>query len=200
MIAQAWDGQSKVSVNSDGEPALPNLVRRAVRGPVFRILDWWHISMRVKQIENAVQGRLQSKGFSGVPRRCERPAKTLRWSLWHGKIMTAATILKGLQIDCDRMRVETRDLREAVRRVKARCEDLYSCLSDNFDALADDGHRYRNRLAVSSSRAEGCVDDIGNTRMGKRRRIRWSPQGAHCVAVTRAAVPDGRLTVSKLAT
>jgi hypothetical protein len=32
--------------------------------------------------------------------------------------------------------------------------------------------------------------------MGKRRRMRWSPKGAHNAAVTRAAVLDGRLTVS----
>ena len=113
--------------------------------------------------------------------------------------MTAATILKVLQIDCDRLHAETQELREAAKRVRARCQDLYSYLANNFDALPDYGHRYRSGLAVSSSRAEGCVDDIGNTRMGKRRRMRWSPQGAHRVAVTRAAVLDRRLEVSKRA-
>lgn len=199
LIAQGWDGQSKVTVISDGEPALPNLVRRAVRGPVTHILDWWHISMRVKHIENAVRGLLQSKGFSGLPLLFETPADKLRWYLWHGKVMTAATILKVLQIDCDRLHAESRESREAAKRVRARCQDLYSYLANNFDALVDYGHRHRNGLAVSSSRAEGCVDDIGNTRMGKRRRMRWSPRGAHRVAVTRAAVLDGRLTISKRA-
>ena len=98
-----------------------------------------------------------------------------------------------------RLHAETKDLRDAVRRVKARCQELYSYLSNNFDTVVNYGHRYRNGLAVSSSRAEGCVDDIGNTRMGKRRRMRWSPQGAHRVAITRAAVLDGRLTVTKMA-
>lgn len=199
LITQGWNGQSKVTVISDGEPALPNLVRRAVRGPVTHILDWWHISMRVKHIENAVRGLLQSRGFSGLPLLFERPADSLRWYLWHGKVMTAATILKVLQIDCDRLHTETRELRESAKRVRARCQDLYSYLANNFDALVDYGHRHRNGLAVSSSRAEGCVDDIGNTRMGKRRRMRWSPRGAHRVAVTRAAVLDGRLGVSKQA-
>lgn len=197
LIAQGWDGQSKVTVISDGEPALPNLVRRAVRGPVTHILNWWHISMRVKHIENAVRGLLQSKGFSGLPLLFERPADRLRWYLWHGKVMPAATILNVLQIDCDRLPDETREIREAAKRVKARCHDLYSHLANNFDALVDYGHRHRNGLAVSSSRAEGCVDDIGNTRMGKRRRMRWSPRGAHRVAVSRSAVLDGRLGVSK---
>ena len=62
--------------------------------------------------------------------------------------------------------------------------------------LTDYGRRYRQGLPISTSRAEGCVDDIGNARMGKRRRMRWSPRGAHNVAVTRATVLDGRLTVS----
>lgn len=85
------------------------------------------------------------------------------------------------------------------KRVRARCQEIYSYLANNFDALVDYGHRHRNGLAVSSSRAEGCVDDIGNTRTGKRRRMRWSPRGARRVAVTRGAVLDGRLGVSKRA-
>ena len=43
-----------------------------------------------------------------------------------------------------------------------------------------------------SARTEGCVVDIGNARMGERRRMRWSPKVAHNVAVTGAAVLDGR--------
>jgi hypothetical protein len=111
--------------------------------------------------------------------------------------MTAATILKVLDIDCDQLRAETRELREAARRVKARCQDLCSYLSNNVDALPDHGHRYRNGLAVSSSRAEGCVDDIGNSRMGERRRMRRSPKGAYRVAVTRAAPLIGSRLMGK---
>lgn len=146
LIAQGWDGQNKVTVISDGEPALPNLVRRAAQSPVTPILDWWHISMRVKHIENAVRGLLQSKGFSGLPLHFARPARTLRWYLWRVKVMTAATILKVLQIGCDRLRTETRELREAAKRVRARCQNLYSYLANNFDALVDYGHRHRNGL------------------------------------------------------
>jgi len=62
--------------------------------------------------------------------------------------------------------------------------------------LVDYGARDRNGLAISTSRAEGCVDAIANARMSKRRRMRWSLQGAHRVAITRAAVVDGRLTIA----
>ena len=163
------------------------------------ILDWWHISMRVLHIENAVKGLLQTQNFPGMPELFKKPAETLRWCIWHGKVMTAGTRLKVLLIDCSRISKIDAEVREAAARVKARCRELYSYLANNFDALTDYGWRYRNGLAISSSRAEGCVDEIGNTRMGKRQRMRWSPKGAHQVAVTRAAVLDGRLAVSQMA-
>ncbi|GAW35442.1 hypothetical protein RA2_02505 [Roseovarius sp. A-2] len=194
LRALGWDYEQTVTVISDGEPALPNLVRNAVDGKVRHILDWWHISMRIQHVENAVKGLLQSRGFSGIPVLFKRPAETLRWYLWHGKVLTATTSLQWLMVDCARLVTDDRVVTEAARRVQARCRDLYSYLANNMDNLTNYGQRHRRGLPVSSSRAEGCVDDIGNTRMGKRRRMRWSPNGAHRVAVVRAAVLDGRLT------
>jgi len=196
LHALGWDGKRSVTVISDGEPALPNLVLSAVRQPVRHILDWWHISMRVQHIENAVKGLLQTENFPGIPELFKRPAETLRWYLWHGKIQTVGTLVQCLMVDCARLSKDDPAVRDATARVQARCRELYSYLANNMDNLTNHGWRHRNGLPISSSRAEGCVDDIGNTRMGKRRRMRWSPKGAHSVAVTRAAVLDGRLTVS----
>jgi len=53
--------------------------------------------------------------------------------------------------------------------------------------------RYHSDRPISTSRAEGCVDEIANARMGGRQRMRWSPRGTHRVAVVRNAVLDGRL-------
>lgn len=194
LQAIGWDSNSPVTVISDGEPALPNLVRVAVGGPVRHILDWWHISMRVKHVENAVKGLVQARKFSGLPVLFERPAERLRWYLWNGKVRAATTDLRWLLTDCERLCKEDLEARDPVARVQARCRELHTYLANNIDGLTDYGWRYRKGLPISSSRAEGCVDDIGNTRMGKHRRMRWSPKGAHHVAIVRAAVLDGRLT------
>jgi hypothetical protein len=69
-------------------------------------------------------------------------------------------------------------------------------LANNIDALIDYGTRYRSKLPISTSRAEGCVDEIANARMAKKQRMRWSPWGAHCVATVRAAVLDGRFKIA----
>lgn len=97
--------------------------------------------------------------------------------------------------DCTRLAQEALAVRTAAARVQARCETLYTYLANNMESLVDYGRRDRNGLPISSSRAEGSVDDIVNVRTGERRRMRWSPKGAHGEAVTRAAVFDGRLTV-----
>ncbi len=52
--------------------------------------------------------------------------------------------------------------------------------------------RYYDKRLVSTSKAESCVDEIANARMGKNQRMRWSSRGAHRVAVVRVPVLDGR--------
>jgi hypothetical protein len=72
------------------------------------------------------------------------------------------------------------------------CNELRGYLANNETALIDYGTRYRTSAPISSSRAEGCVDEIANARMAKRQRLRWSPRGAHRVALVRAALLDGQ--------
>ncbi|TGD60950.1 hypothetical protein EYC08_19795 [Tabrizicola sp. WMC-M-20] len=62
---------------------------------------------------------------------------------------------------------------------------------EQHGSFVDYGRCYLSGLPISSSRAEGSVDDIANARMGKRRKMRWSAKGAHRVADKRAAVLDG---------
>lgn len=52
LSAFGWEPGRLLTVISDGEPALPNLIRNATNGdgPVKHILDWWHISMRVQHV------------------------------------------------------------------------------------------------------------------------------------------------------
>jgi hypothetical protein len=71
--------------------------------------------------------------------------------------------------------------------------ELRSYVRNNRRAIVSYHRRYHSDRPISTSRAEGCVDEIANARMGKRQRMRWSPRRAHRVAVVRAAVLDSRL-------
>lgn len=100
-----WKPGRLLTVISDGELALPNLIRNAMGGDgqVKHILDRWHTSMRIRHVEAAVQGLVQIPGFTGIPVLFQRPAKSLRWWLWHGRARVAETYLKALMHDCTRL-------------------------------------------------------------------------------------------------
>ena len=133
-----WKPGRLLTVISDGELALPNLIRNAMGGDgqVKHILDWWHISMRVQHVEAAVQGLVQIPGFTGIPVLFQRPAKSLRWWLWHGRARVAETYLKGLMHDRTRLAEEPLAVRTAAARVQARCGTLYTYLANNMEAKA----------------------------------------------------------------
>jgi len=77
------------------------------------------------------------------------------------------------------------------RRLVARCTELHAYI-ENKGALIDYGQRYRAGKPISTSRAEGTVNQLVSARMNKRRQMRWSPRGAHRVLQVRAAVLGGR--------
>ena len=198
--AQGWQSDVPVTVISDGEAALPELVRRATGPDVTHILDWWHISMRVRHTEQALQGvyalePVHQAGLDVVSDRLDR----IRHLLWNGYHDETRRELFGLQHLAGKAVYLNGDrLRASVIRFLSRCDDLRACLANNETALIGCGSRHRAGLPVSTSRAEGCVDEIANARMAKRRRMRWSPRGAHRVAVVRAAVLDGRLAPARV--
>ena len=78
------------------------------------------------------------------------------------------------------------------KRLVARCTELRTYIESNEGALIDYGERSRAGKPISTSRAEGTVNQLVSARMNQRRQMRWSPRGAHRVLQVRAAVLDGR--------
>jgi len=83
-------------------------------------------------------------------------------------------------------------VKAGARRLVARCTELQTYIETNEGALIDYGQRCRAGKPISTSRAEGTVNQLVSARMNKRRQMRWSPHGAHRVLQVRAAVLDGR--------
>ena len=72
------------------------------------------------------------------------------------------------------------------KRLVARCTELRSYIENNEGALIDYGQRHRAGKPISTSRAEGTVNQLVSARMNKRQQMRWSPWGAHRVLQVRA--------------
>ena len=92
----------------------------------------------------------------------------LRWHIWHGQTHRA---LEALEI-LFRFAVQAHDsaeahIRKAALLAAARPMQLRTSLTHNLSAFVNDGHRRRQGKAVSTSRAEGLVNEIVNVRMAK---------------------------------
>lgn len=198
LEATGWRDGKAITVLSDGDPALPRLVRDATGADVCHILDWWHIFIRIRHVETTFQPLFSLlEGTEALE--VVAMVQSLRWRIWHGQADHAFEAIKTLFRFGMRVRHETTSrTNEAALSAAARTMQLRTYLQYNRAALVDYGRRHHDGKAVSTSRAEGLVNDVTNARMGKKRRMRWSPRGAHQVATVRAAVLDGTLGEGKL--
>jgi hypothetical protein len=151
--------------------------------------------MRIQHIQQALRGVyvLRPRHHAGldiVALRIER-LRHLIWNGYHREARNELFGMRHLASEVAYMNGET--FRRSIARLLWNCDDLRRYLANNSDSLIDYGERYRSKLPISTSRAEGCVDEIANARMAKKQRMRWSPQGAHLMSTVRAAVLDGRL-------
>jgi len=191
---QGWRPGRAVTVLCDGKPALPGLVRAAVGEPVTCTLDWWHISMRVRHIEQALRGvyAVEPRHRPGLEI-VERSIGRLRHPILSGYHEEARDELPGMRHMASEVAfLNGEKFRPAIARLLWNWDNLRRYVTNNVDLLLDYRARYRSKLPISTSRAGGCVDEIANARMAKKQRMRWSPQGAHSVATVRAAILDGR--------
>src|ERR671912_707168 len=194
LLDQGWREGSPVTAISDGDPALPAPVRSATKAPVEHGLDWFHLPMRVRHVEQALVGLGALEPVHRVPlEHAQVDVERLRHLLWSGYHQEACRA-PGRIVSWAETATWPNGVAVAAKagRLAARCTELRGHIGNNEGALIDYGQRYRAGQPISTSRAEGAVNHLVNARMNKRRQMRWSPRGAHRVLQVRAAVLDGR--------
>jgi hypothetical protein len=191
---QGWREGDAVTAISDGDPALPALVCSATGSPVELILDWFHLSMRVQHVEQVMGGLCALEPPPHVPPdHAQIDVERLRHLLWNCHHERACEALGRITSWAKDVIALNESATEAkARRLVARCAELRSYIESNESALIDYGLRHRAGKPISTSRAEGTVNQLVSARMNKRRQMRWSPRGAHRVLQVGAAVLDGR--------
>jgi hypothetical protein len=194
LLEQGWREGGPVTAISDGDPALPALVRSAAQAPVEPIIDWFHLSMRVRHVEQTLLGLDALEPVHRAPLEHARTdADRLRHLLWNGKHGEACQTLDRIVSWSEKAALLNGPVVEAkAGRLAAHCTELRGYIENNAGALIDYGQRHRAGEPISTSRAEGTVNHLVAARMNKRRQMRWSPRGAHRVLQVRAAVLDGR--------
>ena len=93
-----WTERSRVTVLADGADGLKSVVQGAVPQAPRNILDWFHISMRLRPIEQMgpnladVLGEVDAGTAAAIRIKLPR----LRYQMWHGKWAGAIERMRGL--------------------------------------------------------------------------------------------------------
>ena len=150
--------------------------------------------MRVHHVEQVMGGLCAHEAPpSAPPDQAQIDMERLRHLLWNGhhdKACEALGRIVGWARDTSVLDDPT--MGAGAKRLVARCTELHAYVNSNKGALIDYGQRYRAGKPISTSRAEGTVNQLVSARMNKRQQMRWSPRGAHRVLQVRVAVLDGR--------
>ncbi|MEJ8852250.1 hypothetical protein [Variovorax rhizosphaerae] len=118
---------------------------------------------------------------------------TKPWFVWHGKGGKSVARIKALDDALlARAGYEYSTLWWNLQRVSGY-------IKNNAGTLVNYAARHRRGLAISSSIAESAVNLVVSNRMAKKQQMRWTDEGAHCLAQVRVAVLNGELSPGRLA-
>ena len=156
-----------------------------------RILDWFHIAMKFKAAETSVFGSTTLEPLERDAVKTE--IQHAKWLVWHGKASKSVARIKALDDALmPRQGYEDSTLWWNLRR-------LYFYIENNAGTLVNYGARYRKGLPISSSIAESAVNLVVSHRMAKKQQMRWTDEGAHCLAQVRVAALNGELSPARMA-
>ena len=129
---------------------------------ITKILDWFHIAMKFKQIS--------------LPEPLATQLDKIKWCIWNGLadegINRFEEIIQTVESD----------------KMKNRLEKLKNYLRKNRVYLVNYGERYRERKIISSSLAESNVETLINQRCKGKQHMKWTREGAHPLLQVRAAI------------
>jgi hypothetical protein len=187
---QGCNSNSMVAVLADGADGLGGIVRRVIPQTPRTILDWFHISMRLRHIEQMGPSMMelfpQVEALGKIPR--------LRYKMWNGQWRGALHRMRDCYHGTGLVATTITPIHaERVKRFRRHLIDLRDYLISNQRNLTNYGKARRDGLRISSAPAESGMNHLINQRMGKRQPMRWSADGAHLLLQVRCAVLDRRL-------
>jgi hypothetical protein len=186
-----WTPNSNLRVLADGADGLTNFVKTAANKTTCEtVLDWFHISMRLRPIEVMAPGM----GKLGANESLIEKLPHVRYQMWHGLWHGALDRLGEIYRDTKRLLPSLPAAGgEVVRRFRQHMVNLRDYLCSNWSGLRNYAADRGQGLRISSAPAESLMSHLVNQRMGKQQPMRWSCEGAHLLLQVRCAVLDGRL-------
>ena len=122
-------------------------------GAITRILDWFHISMKFKNI--------------AIPEGQKEQYEKAKWSLWHGSVDNSIDRLNKIK--------EVLDTSTQLERL----EKLISYITNNRKYILSYEKRKNSDKIFTSHMAESTVESLINKRCKGQQHMRWTREGVH---------------------
>jgi hypothetical protein len=134
-------------------------------GSITRILDWFHIAMKFKNLATCDVTDLIEKS---------------KWSLWHGDVDKAL-------IRLNKLLSLTKNENESIKIRK-----LMTYVTNNKAYIVNYEDRKNKGLAFTSHMAESTVESLINQRCKAKQHMSWTREGLHAILQIRSAVLSTR--------
>ncbi len=194
QLVRARAGENpELCVITDGANNIRTL-HRALPFPTKPILDWFHISMRIRHLEQIVSGlRAKTDTEQFAKKLLTEHVTKLRWCFLHANPRKAQEKLRLILFLCRFVVPESPKYKESLKQLDYRVRDFFAYLEGNKATLVAYGKRHHAGRLISTAMAESAVNQVINARMCKRQQMRWTPRRAHFLAQVRCAVINGDL-------
>jgi hypothetical protein len=189
-----FTSDSSLDVLADGADGLESVVREAADRPPTQRLDWFHISMRLRPIEQMVARVAALVPDQAQRRVLQQDTPRLRWQLWHGRGRDAMRRTQQLsRLIRPLASAASGAAGERLHRFRRHLVGLRRYLRNNADLLFNYGRTRREGRRISTATAESGMSHLVNARVAKRQPMRWSADGDQCLLQVRCALLDNRL-------
>jgi hypothetical protein len=168
-----YQGKGDMTVISEGEDCLKRL-KSALPQPAVHILDWFHIAMKLRPIEQTAAW-LSRRLPLDEGKELSEDVAAVRWRLWNGQTDRALDLIGRLIHDHS----STEQGSTAILQLRSGLLNLRTYIEQNRGSIANYGARYRERKRIASTSAEASVNNIVARRMVKKQQMRWSERGAN---------------------
>jgi hypothetical protein len=138
-------------------------IRQALPFPATPILDWFHISMKIRHMEQIARGlRPRTETERSTKNLLAVDLGRLRWCLWHNNASKLDKTLRQILLMCRIVVPETPGFEEGLVRIDYRIRDVLSYVLRNSAKPVAYGRRHRKGQAISSAMAESAVKSCPN--------------------------------------
>jgi len=182
-----YKGKGDIIVISDGEDCLKRL-KSALPQPASHILDWFHIAMKLRPIEQTAAW-LARRLPPGERAELLKDIAAVRWRLWNGQTARAIDLIGRLFHDLK----SNEQAGSSIVPLRGGLLNLRTYIEQNRCSIANYGARYREGKRIASTAAEANVNNLVARRMVKKQQMRWSELGANLLLQVRVALANGDL-------